>query len=93
MIQSRENKELFDKYSIVYGDLYDRVGRHNFLKESILCNPITCELTKGETENGMTQRLRDTQKDTLRKARALNIQHDQSSTSYDPITGEQRVFR
>jgi hypothetical protein len=73
-------------------DAKSHVGRHDFLKESVLCNPTTCELTKEETENGMTQRLRDTQKDTLRKARTLNIQHDQRSISYDPITGEQRTF-
>jgi hypothetical protein len=68
------------------------VGQHDFLRESVLYDPVTCTLAGEETERGREQRTRDAQKETVRRARALKIQHDQSSTSYDPITGEQRTF-
>jgi acyl transferase domain-containing protein len=74
------------------GKVTAHVGQHDFLKESVLYDPVTCVVPPPETENGATQRKLDSQRETFREARALRIQHSQHSTSYDPITGEMRTF-
>ena len=68
------------------------VAKHDFNQESVCYDPVTNVVPDETTLKGSTQRTLDTQKETLRDARARRIQHMMNSTQFDPITGQPRNY-
>jgi hypothetical protein len=67
-------------------------ARHDFCRESVLYDPVTCIVPTETTDKGRTQRSLDALRENSREARALSIQHRMHSTDYNPITGDARPF-
>ena len=68
------------------------VAKHDFNQESVCYDLVTNVVPDESTLKGSTQRTLDTQRETLRDARARRIQHMMNSTQYDPITGQPRNY-
>ncbi|KAK8900628.1 hypothetical protein M9Y10_002957 [Tritrichomonas musculus] len=68
------------------------VAKHDFNQESVCYDPVTNIVPDESAFKGSTQRTLDTQRETLRDARARRIQHNANSTQYDPITGQLRNY-
>jgi hypothetical protein len=86
-IEARRRKEAED-----FAQLQRHVAQHDFGRESVLYDPVTCVLAPETTDKGATQRKLDARRETFREARARNIQRNANSTPYDPVSGEPRTF-